>query len=105
MTLGWRVHHVMNSTRLVRRRDGQTVRVSNILGHAGVPDLVMTRAGRLVFAELKRDRGSRGGGVHEHVEPTPEQQAWMADLVAASAEVYLWRPVDMDRIAAVLGRG
>lgn len=103
----------------------------------GFPDLVLVRAPRLIFAELKSEVG----------KTTPEQDAWLADLrrvehnvaVAAEAfavlgaealqempertaedndrtidhwretgplvsvEVYLWRPHDIEQIAAILG--
>lgn len=74
----------------------------------GFPDLVLVRARdrRLVFAELKTDTGAT----------TPEQDAWLEDLRAASwrqdgcgaaahagFEVYLWRPADFDAIARILG--
>lgn len=65
------------------------------LGDAGVPDLMLAKDGRLIFAELK-------------VPPnrlTESQKVWMARLSEAGApvEVYLWTPSDMDTIIAVLG--
>jgi len=53
----------------------------------------MTREGRLVIAELKREAG----------QPTPEQYFWLVELSrAACAEVYLWYPSDFDKIAELL---
>ena len=60
---------------------------------AGFPDLTMVRAGRVLFAELKSDKGAT----------TPSQRRWLWSLAEAGAEVHLWRPDDLDtRIPAVL---
>ena len=61
----------------------------------GVPDLTLVRD-RVIFAELKRDRGGRLSpaqiGVHEL-------------LRAAGAEVYVWwLPRDLPEVARVLAR-
>jgi hypothetical protein len=48
----------------------------------GWPDLVLVRE-RVVFAEIKLDRGLR-----------PEQLAWLKDLRQAGQEVYVWRDLD-----------
>lgn len=60
---------------------------------AGFPDDILARPPRLIFAELKSDKG----------ELTPEQEAWL-DLLAAcpGAEVYLWRPDDFEDISDIL---
>jgi len=53
------------------------------------------RAGRVIFAELKRN-GAR---------PTPAQRAWLEALQAcAGVEVYLWTPNDWDAIIDALQR-
>lgn len=112
--LGWRVFLVENSTREITRKSGARVRVRNInRGGAGFPDLVLVRRRdrRLIFAELKRDRGPRGGGAHNHVEPGPDQEAWLDDLRSASLRndscgrpshlgfgVFVWRPSDYPAI-------
>lgn len=72
---------------------------------AGFPDLTLVRDGRLVFAELKTERG----------KTTPEQDAWLEDLGLVEVNtsdhrgysdvaVYLWRPSDLleGRIADAL---
>jgi hypothetical protein len=47
--------------------------------------MVLTRGGRLLFAELKVGRN----------RPTPAQENWLAALRAvAGVEVYLWREAD-----------
>ena len=50
----------------------------------GFPDLCMVRCGRLVFAELKSERGKL----------TNDQRSWIVELVRADVETYLWRPSD-----------
>ena len=54
----------------------------------GFPDLTMVRGPRLIFAELKREKG----------RTTPMQDAWLAALAYTCAEVYVWRPSDIDAI-------
>src|SRR5688572_13005109 len=66
---------------------------SSMHSPAGFPDLCMVRGDRLLFAELKTDKG----------KVTPEQQAWQDALTASGrAEVYLWRPSDLDDAYKVL---
>lgn len=61
---------------------------------AGYPDCTMTRAGRIVWAELKAE-GKR---------PTRRQEAWLAALrLVPGAEVYVWTPAhwlagDIERV-------
>jgi len=59
----------------------------------GMPDLILCRQPRLIFAELKTEKGI----VSEH------QQDWL-DLLGEcpGIEVYLWRPSDIEEIAEVL---
>lgn len=59
----------------------------------GWPDLTLVRD-RVIHAELK----SHTGRLSVH------QERWLERLKAAGAEVYVWRPDDMDEIAAVLTR-
>jgi VRR-NUC domain len=60
---------------------------------AGFPDEVLLRPPRLVFAELKSERGRL----------KPDQEAWLEELrQMPGVEVYVWRPADMDEIAKVL---
>jgi hypothetical protein len=58
---------------------------------AGFVDLVLGRE-RVVFAELKTDRGRL----------TAQQAAWVRALQAAGQEVHVWRPSQWDAIVEVL---
>lgn len=67
---GWRIVHIRN------------VKVNGIYtvpyeGDTGLPDLILARAGRVVLAELKSERG----------RPTPAQQSWVD-----AAHGFVWRP-------------
>jgi hypothetical protein len=87
--LGWRVHHA----RAAMNRNGKWA--TPIQGHPGFPDLVLVRERgvfRVVFAELKR----QGGRLQ------PDQREWLRLLRAAGAEVYVWRPGDLEAVQAVL---
>lgn len=73
---GWRVWHDNDSRR----------------NAAGLPDLIMVRRGRLIFAELKSKRGRLRA----------EQADWIGDLLVVQRQadsyavgVHVWRPADM----------
>lgn len=74
---GWLVYHTHDSRR----------------SQPGFPDLVMARGARLIFAEIKSERGM----------PSDEQSRWLAALFEAQAEAYVWRPSSWPEIAAALG--
>lgn len=59
---------------------------------AGLPDLILVRRPRVVWAELKSERGRL----------TDEQKAWLADLGASGQECHVWRPSDWPTIERVL---
>ncbi len=67
---------------------------------AGFPDLVLARRGRIIFAELKTDKGRL----------MPKQLEWMATLQTVEVETdgivsaYIWRPNQLDQITAILQR-
>lgn len=81
---GWRVAHF----RTARTKDGWRTPVE--ADGEGFLDLTMTRRGRLIFAELKSDRGRL----------TIAQKLWLADLQLVEhaatpyVEVHVWRPRD-----------
>jgi hypothetical protein len=72
---GWLVYHTHNSQHSAE----------------GFPDLVLVRE-VVIFAELKR----------EGQKPTPAQQQWLARLVVAGVMAFVWRPSDLDQVAAAL---
>lgn len=64
-----------------------------VQGHAGVPDILAVRDGRLAVIELKTARGRL----------RPGQRDWLARLATVrTVELYLWRPNDLERIVEVL---
>ena len=67
-TLQWRIYHNPDSIRC----------------EAGFPDLVLVRHSRLIFAELKRQKGKL----------SDEQGLWLNNLLFSGAEVYIWKPSD-----------
>ena len=59
----------------------------------GVPDLLMVRPPRVIFAELKRQNG----------RVTIPQHMWFHDLdECPGVEVYIWKPSDWDEIVEVM---
>jgi hypothetical protein len=58
---------------------------------AGFPDLVLWRE-RVIYAELKTNTGSLTG----------DQERVIHQLIDAGAEVYVWRPRDLDDVHRVL---
>jgi hypothetical protein len=78
---GWRTYHTLRSQG----------------SEAGFPDLVLVRPPRLIFAELKTDKGRL----------SPAQREWLADLeqvceISHTVQVDVWRPADFDRVHAIL---
>lgn len=84
--LGWHSHWTFNSR-----------------GSAhGFPDRTLARD-RIIFVELKRElTGKKSEDANR--QPSPLQVEWLDRLAAAGAEVYLWRPSDLEDIAAVLSK-
>ncbi len=63
---------------------------------AGFPDCVLVKGERLIFAELKSEKG----------QPTMEQCEWLEALNGVPGiEAYLWKPSDFDEIVEVLRGG
>ena len=73
---GWLVYHTHDSRR----------------SEVGFPDLVLCRAPRIVFAELK----SEGGRL------TDTQREWLDELGRCRIETYLWRPANWPYIEGTL---
>ena len=75
--LGWAVYHTWVAIRSPK----------------GFPDLVMVRSPRLLFAELKSEKGTL----------TDAQVEWLEALrTVPGVEVYLWQPGDWDEIVRIL---
>jgi hypothetical protein len=58
----------------------------------GWPDLILIRRPRVLFVELKSDRGRL----------TDAQAQMLAELRACKQEVYVWRPRDWSKIEKIL---
>ena len=58
----------------------------------GFPDLTMVRDGKVIFAELKTDKG----------QLTEDQYLWLIELEAAQVKVFVWRPSDWREIEEIL---
>ena len=80
---GWYRHHDSNT------------QARYPLSDKGFPDLVLARDGRIIFAELKKDRKAK---------PDQDQQIWLnhlrgSDILGSrdgAQEVYVWTPDDWD---------
>ena len=78
---GWWRHHDHDSRKQDWRAD------------SGFPDLVLAKDGRIIFAELKAEKGRMSSS----------QLLWIDHLQPnAGVEVYIWRPDDWDEIVQVL---
>lgn len=87
-SLGWYVNHALPGK-------GRNKHLTLFIGKRGFPDLVLCRPPRLIFAELKSETGKL----------STDQQEWLEALRACGAEVYVWRPSDLERITAILSDG
>lgn len=88
---GWRIAHFRPA--LDPRRGGSWRTAMD--GDPGFPDLVLVKPGRLIFAELKSEKGA----------VSPGQRMWLDKLVTvagAGVNVYVWRPSDLSWVLEVL---
>ena len=74
--MGWREYHTRDS------RGSQ----------AGFPDLVLIRRPRVVWAELKSERGRL----------SDDQRAWIEELRACGQTAFVWRPSSWQEVERVL---
>ena len=91
---GWKCAHFRGVR--IQRKNGTVYYQTPVQADgAGFPDLVLLRPPRIIYAELKSDKG----------RASPEQDEWLRALAECSGnEVYLWRPRDLDEIENVLKR-
>jgi len=83
----WRVAHF----RPGQRSDGTWY--TAIQGDAGFTDLVLVRQPRVIFAEVKSDKGRL----------SPEQRDWITALdLCPGVETFIWRPRMWDDIVGIL---
>jgi hypothetical protein len=86
-TAGWLVAHF----RPAQAQSGRWL--TAMQGDVGFPDLVASRGNRVLFAELKGQKGKLAS----------DQATWVESLRQnPGIEVYVWRPSDWDDIAARL---
>lgn len=85
---GWRWMHIRPG---LNERGRYRTPVAGSLG-AGWPDLVLVRHDRLIFAELKAERG----------RITNLQLGVLQVLNGARAETYVWKPSDWGTIERIL---
>lgn len=92
--LGWRVQFIPDWMYRRAIRDAElNPRRGYLWAKPGFPDLVLARGGRVIFAELKAQRGT----------VRPEQQEWLDTLRACpGVEVVVWRPSDWESVEAAL---
>ena len=85
---GWRTYHTHDS----RRSD------------AGFPDLVMVRGDRLVFAELKTEKGRLSAAQEQWREALAAmgEQVGDPDVWPPQVGAFVWRPSNWPVIEAVL---
>lgn len=97
--LKWHVAHFRPARVIVQGKETWRTPVSG--NGAGFPDLCMARAGLVIFAELKTDRGKL----------SPLQMDWLDALGGPAAakgsrhRCYVWRPRDWPEIERVLKAG
>ncbi len=93
---GWMHHHDRPAPDPRQQGQWRTV----IDGDKGYPDLTLARAGRVILAELKSEKG----------RVSKEQMAWLLalgygatlDPKDGAPEVYVWRPSDRREVEETL---
>ena len=87
-SLGWFIFHALPG-------QGRNRHLTLFIGKRGFPDLVLCRPPRLLFVELKSEKG----------KVSNDQREWLDALRACGVEVYIWRPSDLEQITAILSDG
>jgi VRR-NUC domain len=78
----WRVAHFRSVA--VKHGDRVAYETPVQADGAGFPDLVLVRGGRVLYRELKSERGTLSAA----------QQDWLHALRSAGADANVWRPSD-----------
>lgn len=89
--MGWTVWHDEATNAARRCSSCGTVRRTP-RNAAGLPDLILVRRPRVVWAELKSERGKL----------SDEQRDWIDALLGCGQEMFVWRPSDWSVIEKVL---
>lgn len=84
-SLGWKFYHAPDNKPV-------NGRIQKVV--AGFPDLVLVKAERLIFAELKREQGIVADA----------QMEWLEALKLTGAECYIWRPSNMREVRDTLSK-
>ena len=61
-------------------------------GHQGFPDYIAVEGNRLLFIELKSEKG----------KVSKAQLEWLEALRKATLEVYVWKPSDYEKVLDIL---
>lgn len=88
--LGYRVAHFRPA--LMKQGGSLVYRTPVAADGKGFPDLNLVRPGRVIYIEVKSDKGKQ----------SPEQVEWERTIRASGAEYYLVRPGDWDKMVGVL---
>ena len=84
---GWKVAH-FRSVRVQRKNGSIYYQTPVQADGAGFPDLCLVRLSRILFIELKSDKG----------KVSPAQDEWLKALSGTEkCEVYLWKPPDFEQ--------
>ena len=87
---GWLVAHFGNTVKIVKR--GDDYKTIPDRDAAGFPDLVLVRRDRVLYVELKLDKGV----------VSEAQDLWLDALETAGQTCFVWRPKDWDFIQTAL---
>lgn len=91
-TCGWKVFHVAYPVRAIGK--GKFVPDTQA---AGFPDCVFVRGNRLIFAELKKERGKTSESQREWLDAL----RWV-NVSSPNVECHLWRPSSWPQIEEAL---
>ncbi len=91
---GWRVYHV---EKVLVTKGSKQYWITPVT-EPDFPDLHLLRGGRIIYAELKRQKGYPTKGQKEYLG----MLSAVAFVAHGAIGVYVWRPSDMDDIIEIL---